>query len=283
MTHATPLVRLSSPGDAIYGKLEYLHPSGSMKHRSIPVFLEQLLASGEVKRGQTIAIRSMGAAAVTAAWAGARIGCPVTAVVPPFATGEIVKQLEWLGATVHQIPPDEANVLMNELDAAPDIYVLHQATEARLIDHYRAVGEEIVKQLPDVTAITAGIGTGLSVTGIMRAVRAHRPQVQVFGVEPAEAPIAAGGQWTLHNVPGLAPPISQPLLDKDNLTGLLSEPSADAWHWAQRIARGDGYLIGPSAGITVAAAARLRNNGFAGPIVAICACSMTSYYSLFKP
>ncbi len=281
MNVPTPLVALPQYDDALYAKVEYLHPSGSMKHRAIVPFLEALKASGELEPGQRIAILSVGAAAVTAAWVGARIGHAVVAVLPPTTTAQTVNLLRWLGATCHQVEEGEIGGLMQALGEAPDTYVLAQTHEERLIDHYRPVGREILAELGQVAAITVGIGTGLSITGIGREVKAQAAGCRVVGVEPAEAAIASGNPWAPHNIPGLAPPVPQPLLDKTLVSDIVPIPSDEAWRCAREVAQGTGLLLGPSSGATVAAALRLRGQSVTGPIVAVCACSMGEYVEKF--
>ncbi len=261
----------------VYAKVEYLHPSGSMKHRSIPHFLQALQESGELQPNQCIAIRSAGSAAVTTAWAGAQLGISVTAVLPPTAMLQTVLMLEWLGATCHQVPSDVATQMMQQFAEDPGVYVLAQAREARLIDHYRPVAREIIVELGTAVSITVGIGTGLSATGIGREVKSAGSQGRVFGVEPAEAAIASGQPWAPHGVPGLAPPIPQPLLEKSVLSDILPIPSAAAWQYARQVSQTSGLLLGPSSGLTIAAALNLRQQGIDGPIVAICACSINDY------
>lgn len=273
----TPLIPLTQYDDGIYAKIEYLHPSGSMKHRSIPKFLLALKESGEIQPKQCIAIRSAGSAAVTTAWAGAQLGIPVTAVLPLTAMKQTVQTLAWLGAVCHQVPSDVATKMMQDYTADPAYYVLAQVREERLIDHYRPVAREIIVDLGTAVSITVGIGTGLSVTGIGREIKDNHAQGQVFGVEPAEAAIASGQPWAPHGVPGLAPPIPQPLLDKSLLSDILPIPSAEAWRRAREVARASGLMLGPSSGITVAAALQLRQKGVRGPIVAICACAINDY------
>ena len=277
MNGPAPLARLEPAGARLYAKIEYLHPSGSMKHRSIPPFLESLMAGGELRPGQRIAVRSAGAAAVTLAWAGARTGHSTIAVVPPGATPNTLRMLLWLGAECRQLPPREATELMAELRARPDTYVLEQAGEPRLIDHYRPVAAEILDEMPEPGAIIVGIGTGLSITGIAREVRDRGSSCRVFGVEPAEAAIASGRPWAPHHIPGLAPPIAQPLLEHALLAGIVTVSSDDAWRCAREAAHRSGLLLGPSSGATVAAARKLREQGVSGPIVSICACSINDY------
>jgi cysteine synthase len=277
MRTPTPLEPLTDYVPGLYAKIEYLHPSGSMKHRSIPVFLEQLIKTEELRRGRQIAIRSAGSAAVTTAWAGARIGCPVIAVLPASASQTTVKLLKWLGATCHIVSPQDATRLMAEFESRDDVYVLAQASEPRLVDHYRTVGAEILSELKDVAAITVGIGTGLSVTGIGREIAESRSRCRVYGVEPAEAAIASGRPWAPHHIPGLAPPIPQPLLDRSLLGDILLVRSEEAWQRAQEVVRRCGLPLGPSAGATVAAAIQLRERGITGAVVAVCACSISEY------
>ncbi|WP_428266985.1 PLP-dependent cysteine synthase family protein [Haliangium sp.] len=279
-TPPTPLIELARLAPCLYTKVEYQHPSGSMKHRSIPRFLRALLERGELRPRQTVAIHSAGAAAVTTAWAGAQLGLPVVAVLPPFATDTTVAALRWLGASCHRVPPARGKALMQDLGATPDVYVLAQAREPELIDHYRAVAAEVLEQLGDVAAITVGIGTGLSITGIAREVKDRGVATLVYGTEPAESAVASGQPWAPHRIPGLAPPIPQDLLEIDLLAGIEPVPSDEAWECAQRVARGEGLLVGPSAGATIAAALRLRARGLAGPIVAVCACSMSEYLDM---
>ena len=277
MNIPTPLIALQHLDAQLYAKIEYLHPSGSMKHRSIPPFLQEILASGEIQIGQRIAIRSAGSAAVTTAWAGAQLGLSVLAIVPLTITQQTYQLLRWLGATIEQLPSEQATTRMSELEHDPAVYVLAQARESRLIAHYRPIAHEIYAALEQVTAITVGIGTGVSIMGIANAMQECSPACQVFGVEPAESAIASGQPWAPHHIPGLAPPLAQPLLNSKLLGGLLTIPSPDAWRVARDVARTTGLLIGPSAGATVAAALALRRHGMTGAIVAVCACSINDY------
>ncbi|GAC1405359.1 MAG: cysteine synthase family protein [Ktedonobacteraceae bacterium] len=277
MNIPTPLVALKYFDANLYAKIEYLHPSGSMKHRSIPPFLREILASGEIRPGQRIAIRSAGSAAVTTAWAGAQLGLSVLTIVPLTVTQHTLQMLRWLGASIEQLPPEQATLRISELEREPSVYVLAQAREPRLIEHYRPVAHEIYEAVRNVTAITVGIGTGLSIMGIAYEMQELSPGCQVIGVEPAEAAIASGQPWAPHHIPGLAPPLAQPLLNTTLLGGLLPIPSPDAWHFAREVARSAGLPIGPSAGATLAAALRLRRQGVTGSIVAVCACSINDY------
>jgi cysteine synthase len=114
-----------------------------------------------------------------------------------------------------------------------------------------------VTQLPDIEAVVVGIGTGVSITGIGRAMRRRRPDCLVIGVEPAECRPSTGAPWAPHCIAGLAPPMPQVLLDRAVIDDIVAVSSNEAWARARALACRDGLLAGPSAGATVAAALQL--------------------------
>jgi cysteine synthase A len=271
----TPLVRLRSLDADLYAKIEYLHPSGSIKHRALPPFLAAEMAVGSIVPGQHVAIQTAGSAGIAVAWAAAALGLQAVIVVPRVATPQVVRIIRWLGAECHQLADDEMALAMRRL--AGHVRVLDQAREARLIGYYRPIAAEIVAECPDVQAITVGIGSGLSLTGIGREMRARGASCRVVGVEPAEAAVASGKPWAPHSLVGLAPPIPQPLLDRSVLSEIVPVASRDAWQCARDVYRRAGLPVGPSAGATIRAALMLREHGVEGPLVAICASSISEF------
>ena len=273
----TSLIHLPEIDEMLYAKIEYENPVAAMKYRAIPPFFEHLKEIGEVKQGDKVAMRSAGSAAVAMAWITVRLGLHPIAVLPPVAPAPIVRMLRWLGAEVHIVPPNEAKELMAAYQEEDGVYVFGQAGETRLVDFYRPVGQEIYEQLPNVAAVTVGIGTGISITGIARALRDNSSTVRIYGCEPEESPVASAGKWGPHKIPGLAPPIAQPLLDKSIIEDIILVPSQRAWDRAKDLAHRFGIMAGPSAGCTLDAALQLRARGVEGPIVAILACSIGEY------
>lgn len=277
MMTPTPVVRLGEIDAAIYLKIEYLHPSGSLKHRALPGFLAARKRSGKLRPGQRIAILSAGSAGVSVAWAAARLGHRAIVVLPRSAPLQLVRHVRWLGAVCHHVSDDEIPALMQKLASERDVYLVHQTNEAELIDYYRPVAAEILSQVDDVAAITVGIGSGLSITGIGREIHERRSSVKVVGVEPAEAAVASGRPWAPHSIIGLAPPVPQPLLDRRVLSEIVLVPSTAAWACARDVYRRAGLPVGPSSGATISAALELRRRGIAGPIVAVCACAIGEF------
>ncbi len=265
----TPLVPLFGGRAGVHGKLEYLHPSGSIKHRSIPTFLAAELAHGALRVGQPVIVHSAGAAAVTTAWTGARLRCPVIALLPRGCAPGVGRLIKWLGGEVIPVSSRDATALIAELQRTRGGYHLDQFGEARLIEHYGAVAHEILDQIPGVDAVVVGIGTGVSVTGIGRELRRLRPACRVIGVEPAECRLSTGAPWAPHRISGLAPPVARQLLDTGVIDEMIAVSSDEAWAEAKTLARRDGCLAGPSGGATVAAAVRVRETSGLRVIAAI--------------
>ena len=280
MNSFTPLIQLKSFGDNIYAKIEYENPAASMKFRAIPPFLKWLMQEGEIKKGTNIVIRSAGSAAIAMAWGAARIGCTAEAVLPFSTPPHIIRLLKWLDCRIHQVPAPAATQMMKDFGTQNGSYVLAQANESRMVDYYRPVAKEIIQQMPNVEAVTVGIGTSLSSMGISREMNGHFDRAIVYGCEPAEAPIAAGGKWAPHKIPGLAPPIPQPLLKRDQLADILAVPSERAWELAKKVAIEEGVFIGPSSGCTLDAALQVQAQGVKGPIVALFTCAVGEYLDM---
>jgi cysteine synthase A len=223
-------------------------------------------------------VLSAGAGALSVTWAAARLGHQTIAVLPSTAPPHIVRLIRWMGGTCHQIDPAEIGETVGRLQDDPSVYYLSQADEPEIVDHYRPIADEILTELGEVDAITVGIGTGASISGIGRGVRdSPGADCRIVGVEPEEAPVASGGTWAPHTIHGLAPPMPQTQLDRSVLTEIMQVPSATAWRYARDVLRDSALPIGPSAGATVAAAVELQARGAHGPIVAVCACSIYAY------
>jgi cysteine synthase A len=283
MTQATALTLLAPHGEQIYAKLEYSHPSGSAKHRALPGLVATMLRSGEIDRTRTLVIRSAGAAAITAAFAGAQLDLRVHAVVPISASAYVINALRWYGASCERLPVDRMNARMQELANDASFVILDQAGDVRLLEGYARLGEELLSQQPDAAAVVVGLGTGLTAMGIHLGLRRRGSVAKVFGVEPSEAAITSGRPWAPHHIPGLAPPLARPLLRADVLDRVFEIASASAWQCAREVAKRDGLPLGPSSGAVVAAARRLRAEGASGPIVAVCACSIDAYLDVWDP
>lgn len=253
----TPLVEIGGCQGCVMGKAEFVLPSGSIKHRSIPPRIAELLRERTIVSGQAIIIHSAGSAAMSTAWAGARLGLKVHAIVPRSVSAAMLAALRWQGACCHAVGSAEAPATIARLQREEGAYLLDQFADPKISMHYAAIADELLEQMDRVDAVVTGIGTGGSICGIARRLRERAPHCRIVGVEPAEAQVSRGQPWAPHEIVGLAPPMRSRLLQPALLDEVAAVSSAEAWIWARRLAQHDGLRVGPSAGAAVAVASRL--------------------------
>lgn len=174
-------------GCHIYCKLDYLQRTGSFKERGARNAL-LLLDDGQRRRGVIAA--SAGNHALGLAYHGQLLHIPVTVVMPTYAPLIKVSTCRRLGATVivHGGSFAEARAQADRLAAEHGYAYIHGYDDPAVIAGQGTMGLEILQQVPAVDAIVAPIGGGGLIAGISLAVKSVRPEVQMIGVEAANAP-----------------------------------------------------------------------------------------------
>jgi cysteine synthase A len=121
--------------------------------------------------------------------------------------------------------------------------------------HERVTGPEIWAQMQGrVDAFVWASGTGGSISGIGRFLKAQRPEVQVVAVEPARSAVLSGGQRGSHGFQGMGPGFVPKNLDVDLLDRVIAVREEDAFPLVHRLLREEGISVGMSSGATVHAA-----------------------------
>jgi threonine dehydratase len=192
----TPLVRLDADADArIWLKLETLQPVNSFKIRGAGNAVLQ--ASDEELAGGVVTA-SAGNMAQGVALAARLRGVPATIVVPEGAPETKLAAVRRFGGRVVQVPYDDWWRVMVEgrYEGADGLFV-HPVDDERVMAGNGTIGLELLEDLPEVDAVVVPYGGGGLVTGIASAVKAQRPEVRVYAVEPetgapASAALAAG-------------------------------------------------------------------------------------------
>lgn len=179
----TPLVAL--PGTNLYLKLETLQPIGSFKLRGACNVIRQL-SRDEMRDG--VWTVSAGNAAQGVAMAARAAGVPCSVMVMDTAPATKVESIQRLGASVVRTTYDECwrTVISRTSDRIRG-YFVHPFDDDRFIAGNGTAGLEILEDLPDVDAIVASLGGGGLLAGVAAAVKARRPDVQVFAAEPETA------------------------------------------------------------------------------------------------
>ena len=204
----TPLVRLElGPGyPDIRLKLENLQPINAYKLRGAANAVA-MLSDAERRRG--VWTISAGNAGQGVAYAARKAGVPCTVVVIETAPASKIERMKALGATLFLVPYEVAwKALADRAYPGLDATFIHPFDDHNFIAGHATMGLEILEDAPDTVAVLAGIGGGGLVTGVGSAVKALKPGVMVWGVEPetgapAARSAAAGSAQAFPGLDGL--------------------------------------------------------------------------------
>jgi len=187
----TPLVRLDLGSGApdIRLKLENLQPINAYKLRGAANAVA-LLADAERRRG--VWTISAGNAGQGVAFAARHAGVPCTVVAIETAPAAKLDRMRALGANLVLVSYDRAWQALDDR-AYPGVEgtFVHPFDDQNFITGHATMGLEILEDAPDTAAVIAAIGGGGLITGVGSAVKALKPEVQVWGAEPETAAPAA--------------------------------------------------------------------------------------------
>ena len=255
----TPLVglpRLSPPGYRIYLKLEGENPTGSVKDRVAKYLIEQAEIYGHLAPGQRILEPTSGNTGIGLAALCRVKGYPLTCVMPENTSEERKQLLTMFGAELVFSPATEGSNgsvrVAREMAATdPSVYMPFQyGNPANALAHYETTAPEIIADLPDVAAFVAGLGTGGTVTGAGKRLKAWNPDIKVFAAEPEYGDLVYG----LRNLDeGYVPEV----LDLDVLDSRIKVNSLKALEMTRRLADEEGIFAGVSTGASLVVAIRV--------------------------
>lgn len=258
----TPLIRLSKIEkifgiDAeIYAKLESMNPGGSAKDR---VALNMIKRGGIIK-GMTIIEPTSGNTGIGLAMIAAAEGINAVFTMPDTMSPERIKLFHAYGAKVVTTPGklgmqgavDKAEDLKNEIDGA---VILGQfVNEANPEAHELTTGPEIIEDLgaaPDV--FIAGIGTGGTITGVGRFLRAKGASTAVIGIEPASSPLLTRGVAGAHKIQGIGANFIPDVLDKSVIDEVVTVSDESALKFMEILGKEEGIFTGISSGAAISA------------------------------
>ena len=187
----TPLIRLELGPEFpdIRLKLENLQPINAYKLRGAANAVA-MLSEADRKRG--VWTISAGNAGQGVAYAARAAGVPCTVVVVETAPQSKLERMKALGAKIIPVPYDVAWKALDErsFPGAEGTFI-HPFDDDDFIAGHGTMGLEILEDAPDTTAVIASIGGGGLITGVASAIKALKPEVKMFGVEPDTAAPAA--------------------------------------------------------------------------------------------
>ena len=181
----TPLVRLELGGGGaeVYLKLENLQPIGSFKIRGAA---NAIRAAAPAVREQGLVTASAGNMAQGVAWVARELGLPATIAVPEHAPQAKLEAIARLGGRVLKLSYDDwwQAIVTGRVDGIAGLFV-HPVCDEGVIAGNGTIGLEILEDLPDPDAVVIPYGGGGLTVGVASAVKALRPQANVYTAEPA--------------------------------------------------------------------------------------------------
>ena len=262
----TPLVRLrrvtsGSPNVAVYAKLEFANPGGSVKDRAALRMIEDARADGRLTRGKILIDSTSGNTGVAYSLFGAALGIKVRLVMPSNVSKARKDIVRSFGTEVIYSDPmegsDGAIRDVREIVAKdPERYFYpdQYANPSNPLAHYDGTGPEILEAVGDrITHFVAGLGTTGTMMGTTRRLKEHSRPIECVAVEPDEA--MHGLEGLKHMASSLVPPIYDPSVPDRN----MKVSTEDGWDMADRLAREEGIPAGHSSGANVVAALRIAD------------------------
>jgi len=293
----TPAVRINNlapEGVRLYVKPEFFNPAGSVKDRLALNIIEAGERSGALKPGQTVVEATSGNTGIGLAMVCAQKGYPLVVTMADSFSIERRKLMRVLGAKVVLTPRAEKGFGMYqkavELAEANGWFLARQfETDANADIHEATTAREIMADFDGdrLDYFVSGYGTGGTITGVSRVLRAKRPDTKIIMTEPANAQLIGSGDpqgrtdsgspahshsafephpiqgWT----PDFIPAVMQELLDGKSYDELIPIAGPDAVAWAKKLAAKEGILTGISGGGTFGIAMQIAERAAPGDVI----------------
>jgi len=265
----TPLVRLSRIGRGLpaelLGKLESKNPLGSVKDRIAWAMIREAEERGLLEPGGVVVEPTSGNTGIGLAFVCAIRGYRLILTMPETMSAERRLILSALGAEIVLTPASEG--MAGAVRAAEELAARYGAFMPQQFEnpanprvHEETTAEEIWRDTDGrVDVLVAGIGTGGTITGVARVLKARRPEVYIVGVEPAASPVLSGGEPGPHKIQGIGAGFVPKVLERGLIDEVIPVTDGEAMEAARRLARQEGILAGISSGAALAAALKVAS------------------------
>ncbi|MCP9469414.1 MAG: cysteine synthase A [Nitrospira sp.] len=285
----TPLVRLnrlSKPDSAaIYGKVEFFNPAGSVKDRICLNMINEAERQGKLKPGGTIIEPTSGNTGIGLAMIAAVRGYKLILVMPESMSMERASLLSSYGAQLVLTPAWEGmkgsiKEAESILAQNPSYFMPDQfSNPANPAMHRMTTAVEIWDALDGkIDAFVAAVGTGGTITGCGEVFKEKNPSIQVIAVEPATSPVLSGGDPGPHKIQGIGAGFIPKVLNRKILDRVITVTDDEAYQTAKLLAKKEGLLVGISAGANVFAAQKVADELGPGKNVVTILCDTGERY-----
>ena len=263
----TPHIRINRLfGDRaeVWMKSERANPGGSIKDRIALAMVEDAERSGKLKPGGTIIEPTSGNTGIGLSMVAAVKGYKLILVMPESMSLERRRLMLAYGATFDLTAKEKGmsgavDRARELIEQTPNSWMPQQFDNPANVEaHRRTTAQEILRDFADtpIDAIITGVGTGGHITACAEVLKPVWPDLKVFAVEPALAPLLSGGKAGPHPIQGLGANFIPSILNTEILDGIIDVDAGEAKEMARRAAREEGLLIGMSSGAALAGVAQ---------------------------
>ena len=271
------LARLHQSKARIIAKLEFFNPGGSVKDRVALAMIEDAERRGILKPGAVIIEPTSGNTGVGLAWVAGVKGYKTILTMPETMSLERQNLLKAMGAQLVLTSGEKgmsgAIEKANELrDSTPGAVILQQfENPANPEAHVRTTAEEIWADMDgQVDVFVAGVGTGGTLSGTGRGLKAYNPAVEIIGVEPDSSAVLSGDKPGLHKIQGIGAGFVPKTYDASVVDKVIRVADDDAIRTGRELSLQEGLLTGISSGAAVFAALQLaRQPEYAGKNIVV--------------
>ena len=266
----TPLLELTRIEKAndlkakIYAKLEYFNPAGSVKDRIAKAMLDDAEAKGLLKEGTTIIEPTSGNTGIGLASVAAARGYRIIIVMPETMSVERRQLMKAYGAEL--VLTEGSKGMKGAIAKAEELnkeiensFIPSQFTNpANPKAHFATTGPEIWEDTDgNIDIFVAGVGTGVTITGVGEYLKGQKSSVKVVAVEPADSPVLSKGTAGAHKIQGIGAGFVPEVLDTKVYDEIIAVSNEDAFATGKEIGKAEGVLVGISSGAALYAAVKL--------------------------
>lgn len=279
MVGNTPLMYINTITDGLKAKIavktESANPLFCVKDRIATAMIEAAEQDGLIDKDTVIVEPTSGNTGIGLASVCASRGYKLILTMPDTMSVERRKLLQILGAELVLTPGargmtgavDKAKEIVSQTEKAYMPQQFENPANPKI--HEKTTAVEIWNDTEgEVDIFVAGVGTGGTVTGVGRGLKAQKKDVEIVAVEPSESPVMSGGKPGPHKIQGIGAGFIPGVLDLDVVDKIVTVSAEEAKAMAQRLAKEEGILAGISSGASMCAALQVaKEDANAGKLI----------------